>query len=121
MNITASPKPDAQPFTSAPENVKWFQEVKAERKAERKAARRSATTQSSQINSILEAMQSQTSAILQSQQRQTQALLEAIKTTSHPAFDWSPVADAATALLNRLVDRIVPPTPTAPTLQHHHL
>lgn len=56
---------------------------------------------------LLEAMQTQTNAMLQSQKN----ILEAIKSSQAPSFNWEPVVDAASTLLNRLVDRIVPPMP----------
>jgi hypothetical protein len=67
-----------------------------------------ASSSRSQTNAIIQAMQAQTQAILQSQQTQTKALLEAVKT---PSINWEPLITVGTTLVDRVIDRLLPPAP----------
>lgn len=122
LNISGSPDPSAQPFTSNPENVDWISKEKGGQKTVKRT-----TISSTQTNTILEAMQTQTTAILEAMQvqnnvnqAQNNALLEVMKSqVQGPQINWSPVVEGASTLINRIIDRIVPPmsqTPVPPYL-----
>ncbi len=75
--------------------------------------RPSPSPKESQTRTLLSAIENSNKTLIGAMQTQSQALLEGMKATS---FNWDPVVTVGTTLVDRILDRLLPPQPTqAPT------